>query len=52
MTQRESFVMAKTHNGECYAILQVFRLLTAEEQRIAYAIQKALDSQEQSQPSA
>jgi len=53
MTQRGNFLIAKNPNGEGYAILQVFRFLTAEEQRIACAIldamqlQKQLDAQRQ-----
>lgn len=52
MTQQGTFAVARNANGEGGAILQIFRLLTDEEQRIAYAIlegmrlQKALDSQE------
>ncbi len=45
------FVIAKDINGEGGAILQIFRLLTSEEQRIACAVldgmqlQKQLDAQ-------
>ena len=45
------FIMAQNVNGEGGAILQVFRLLTSEEQRIACAVlngmqlQKQLDAQ-------
>ncbi len=45
------FIMAQNVNGEGSAILQVFRLLTSEEQRIACAVldgmrlQKQLDAQ-------
>lgn len=53
MTTQENFVIAKNINGEGGAILQIFRYLSAEEQRIACAIldgmdlQKQLDSQRQ-----
>lgn len=45
------FVLAQDVNGEGAAILQIFRLLTSEEQRIACAVldgmqlQKRLDAQ-------
>lgn len=51
--KKGSFVMAKGINGEGCAILQVFRALTPEEQRIACAIldgmqlQRQLDSQKE-----
>ena len=53
MTQG-AFAIGKSINSEGGAILQIFRLLSDEEQRIAYAVlegmrlQKDLDSQKQS----
>lgn len=58
MTQQGSFAIASNIKGESGAILQIFRLLSDEEQRIAYAIlegmrlQKALDSQGQERSQA
>ncbi|MCI8407536.1 MAG: hypothetical protein HFE43_11220 [Oscillospiraceae bacterium] len=55
MTTQGNFVIAKNINGEGGAILQVFRHLSAEEQRIACAIldgmqlQRQLDAQKQEQ---
>jgi len=56
MTKQSVFIARKGINGEGEAILQTFRLLSYEEQRIAYAIlegmrlQKDLDSQKQNAP--
>lgn len=55
MTMQGNFVLAKNIDGEGGAILQVFRHLSAEEQRIACAIldgmqlQRQLDAQKQEQ---
>ena len=55
MTTQGNFVLAKNIDGEGGAILQVFRHLSAEEQRIACAIldgmqlQRQLDAQKQEQ---
>lgn len=57
MTQG-TFAIGKSINSEGGAILQIFRLLSDEEQRIAYAVlegmrlQKDLDSQGRERPSA
>ncbi len=51
MTKQGTFAIGRNVNGEGGAILQIFRLLSDEEQRIAYAVlngmrlQKDLDSQ-------
>ena len=39
------FIMAQNVNGEGGAILQVFRLLTSEEQRIACAVLNGMQLQ-------
>ncbi len=58
MTKQSVYAIGKDINGEGGAILQIFRLLSAEEQRIAYAIlegmrlQKDLDSQAQTETSS
>jgi len=58
MTTQGNYIIAKNVNGEGGAILQVFRHLSAEEQRIACAIldgmqlQRQLDTQKQVQETA
>ncbi len=55
MTQG-TFAIGKSVSGEGGVVLQIFRLLNDEEQRIAYAVlegmrlQKALDSQHKDRP--
>ncbi len=38
MTQQPTFAIGKNTSGEGGAILQMFRVLSEEEQRIAYAV--------------
>lgn len=58
MTAQGNFAIARNVKSEGGAILQIFRLLSAEEQRIAYAVlegmrlQKDLDSQSRERPKA